>query len=658
MIPLLCVVSMTVAAPMADAWPYAVRSLADGGVEYRFDLTPIKNGGATADALDAFGEQRVKAFLAGLPREVRVRVGWAPLDIAMGRSGESRPLAISYGSVSDGPIALADPLGRLPGARLRPALHPEEPKLLLSAEAVAHLVRSVEDAALAAEELDTEKLRRALWAKVTRESIRRARQAQGDAREGALVLAARVLAASACLKPKWLDEAARGVPDVAQAARAELEIMAGDATLRPTFAPWTSLGELSCGWIRDRALATPFASSRVGVSAVLTYLSVVDSDPKLKALEATLRRRRARFLGAPLAEPLDVWRAHVKGEVGQLIDGLDDFITQEPLSSRPPTGLLALPSTPFGALEGALGVPERVDVWEELEAAVHDGRVKPSGAMWPSAREAALVPFAAPDLVDLLVLDSGWRGVLKASFVTLLGGATAPRGGVVEPAVETGVRRELVVRLQVPPALEVEPLASLYGRLAQSLEALRAALVAEGLGGLRPVYPEGRGALPVLEEAAGLVSVLRGLEALAAGKEGEGAELVLARRFLSTWRRAPALRRDVRRASAATQLVGDERQHAVIVGVARRELTVGFTKPPEIDLVGGAEQLEQLFEIDTTARQKYLTPLLVAVPVVAPSFTGPLDQAVVRALVDSVGRDSARAELAVVKALHSVEHGR
>jgi hypothetical protein len=53
-IPLLCVVSMTVASPM-NAWSYSGTILADGGVEYRFDPTSIKNGGATADALDASG---------------------------------------------------------------------------------------------------------------------------------------------------------------------------------------------------------------------------------------------------------------------------------------------------------------------------------------------------------------------------------------------------------------------------------------------------------------------------------------------------------------------------------------------------------------------------------------------------------------------------
>jgi hypothetical protein len=375
-------------------------------------------------------------------------------------------------------------------------------------------------------------------------------------------------------------------------------------------------------------------------------LSVVDGDPKLKALAATLARRRDRFLGAPLVEPLEGWRAQAKGEPGQVLDGLDDFIAQLPDGARQPPGLLALPSTPFAAFQRALGPAERSEAWEELAAAVQDSRVRPSGGMWPSAREAALVPFVAPELLESLTLDSGWRDVLKASFVALLGGATVPRAGLVEAPAEVGVRRELVVRLRVPPSLEIDPLASVYAGLAESLEAMRAALVAEGLGGIRVASPET--SAPVLVQAASLVQVLRGLEALALGSPGAGPEVLAARRYLSAWRREPGLLRDVRRASAAASPMGEARQHAVITGVARRELTVGFARPPEIDVPVGAEQF---FEVDASAHQRYLVPMLVAVPVVAPVSAEPLEAAAVRALVDSVGRDGARAELAVSKAL-------
>ena len=650
MTPLPCVwLMLWAAAPMADAWPYAARPLPEGGVEYRYDLTAVKRSGGTADAIDAWGEARVKAFLATLPREVRVKVGWAPLDLSLGRSPEARPLGPSYGAVSDGPMATVDPLGRPVAARLRPALHPDEPKVLLSAEAVAFEVRSLEDAALAAVELDAERLRRELWNRVASEALRRAAKADGDAREGAALLAARVLAASACLKPKRLADATRGAPEVARLAQAELEALSSDPTVRPMSAPWIWRSELACGWIRAHALARPFETSRAGASAVLTYLAVLDADPRLRALEATLRRRRDRFLGTPQSEPLEAWRALAKGDAAAALVSLGDFIEQLPVPSREPPGLMALSSTPFLAFEAALTPPERGALWDELAQAVQEGRLSPSAAMWPSAREAALVPLAAPDLVDGLQLDSGWRNVLKTSFAGLLGGATVARGGSPEDTPEPLERRQLVVRLEVPPWLEVEPLGSLYGRLADSLEALRAALAAEGLTGLAAVEAEGQGAA-LMAQVGRLVAVLRGLQAVAAGASAP-AEAALARQFLSSWRREPALSRDVRRASAVAQPGGESRQHAVVLGVARRELSVGFLKPPQVEVLGG----EEPFEVDSSARQKYLVPLLWTVPATAAPLTAPLDRAVVRGLVDSAGRDAAGAEAAVVEALHAVE---
>lgn len=239
-----CLWVMLAAAPMAEAWPYAARPLPGGGVEYRFDLTPVKRSGGSADALDAWGEAKVKAFLAALPREVRVKVGRAPLELASAQGEEDRPLAPSFAASSDGAMASSDPLGRAAAARLRPALHPEEPKVLVSPEAVAWLVRSLEEAVVAAVALDSERLQRRLWAQVQKEAVRRAGLAQSDAREGALLLAGRVAAAEACLQPGRLAEATRGAPEVAQAARVELEALARNPAVRPHATPWTWRREL------------------------------------------------------------------------------------------------------------------------------------------------------------------------------------------------------------------------------------------------------------------------------------------------------------------------------------------------------------------------------------------------------------------------------
>lgn len=647
MTPVGCLWVMLAAAPMAEAWPYAVRPLPDGGVEYRFDLTLVKRSGGSADALDAWGEAKVKRFLSALPREVRVKVGPAPVELSGGRGGEDRPLAPSFAASSDEAMASSDPLGRAAPARLRSALHPDEPKVLLSPEAVAYLVRSFELEVVAAVELDSERLRRQLWGEVAQRALRRAASSQGDAREGALLLAGRLAAAGSCLTPGRLAEATRGAPELAQAARVELEALARAPSVRPTAAPWTWRRELGCGWVREQALARPFEVTRAGTSAVLTYLAVLDANPSLRSLEATLRRRRDRFRGGPADEPLDRWRTLTAGKAAQALDGLSDFVERLPIAERQPPGLLALPTTPFATFEASLSAAERATQWEELATAVQDGRVSPTAATWPSAREAALVPFAAPERVDAVQLDASWHDALRASFASLLGGAVVASGGLAEPLPESGERRELLVRLLVPPRLEVVPPGSLYGRLAEALAALQAALQAEGLVGLRAVHHDGPATAPALGEARRLEMILRGLSAIALATPAHRDELAAARQFLSAWRAEPGLRRDVRDASAAALPSGEERRHAVVVGVQRRELSVGFARPPEVEVLGGDES----FEVDSSVRQRYLVPLLKAVPAAAPPLTAPLARATVRALVDAVGRDAPRAEVAVQEAL-------
>lgn len=651
MTPVGCLWVMLAAAPMAEAWPYAVRPLPGGGLEYRFDLTPVKRSGGSADALDAWGEAKVKGFLSALPREVRVKVGPAPVELSGGRGGEDRPLAPSFAASSDEAMALIDPLGRAAPARLRAALHPEEPKVLLSPEAVAWLVRSFELEVVAAVELDSERLRRRLWGEVARRALGRVASSQGDAREGAILLAGRLLAAESCLAPGRLTAASRGGPEVAQAVRVELEALARAPSVRPNAAPWTWHRELGCGWVREQALARPFEVSRAGTSAVLTYLAVLEADPSLTSLEARLRRRRDRFRGSSVDEPLERWRTLTAGKAAQALDGLSDFVERLPIAGRQPPGLVALPATPFSTFEDSLSAAERANQWEELATAVQDGRVSPTAATWPSAREAALVPFAAPERVDAVPLDSGWNDTLRASFASLLGGAVAGRGGLAEPLPESGERRDLLVRLLVPPRLEVVPPGSLYGRLAESLGALQAALRAEGLEGLRAAPRDGGASAPALGEARRLENILRGLSAIALATPASPEALAAARQFLSGWRGEPGLRRDVRDASAAALPAGEERRHAVVVGVQRRELSVGFARPPEVEVLGGDES----FEVDSSVRQRYLVPLLKAVPAAAPPLTAPLARATVRALVDSVGRDASRAEVVVQEALRSAD---
>ena len=59
------------AAPLADISPFAVKHLPDGSLEYSYDLTAVKSAGGTADANATHGEDKVKAYLKGLPRTMK-----------------------------------------------------------------------------------------------------------------------------------------------------------------------------------------------------------------------------------------------------------------------------------------------------------------------------------------------------------------------------------------------------------------------------------------------------------------------------------------------------------------------------------------------------------------------------------------------------------
>lgn len=649
MTPLTCVWLMLSAAPMAEAWPYAATPAPDGGVEYRFDLTAIKRSAGSPDALEAWGPARVRDFLSRLPAQVKVRLAPARLELRGGRWESSAPLAVAPARVSTRPFAQSDPLGRAPPARLRPALHVEEPKLLLSAEVVAWQVRRLEDSALAAEELDAERSRRRLWSRLASAATQRARTDQGAAREGAVLLAARLLAANACLDAAALEVAARRAPEVATAARAELEALSKDPSMRPSTAPWTWRRELSCAWTRDRALMRPFETSLGGAAATLSFFAALDADPGLRELEEGLRRRSARFLGAPVAEPLETWRRLAGGRAQEAIEDLSTFLERLPPSLRQPPGPLSPPATPFVAFVRSLGPVACGTVWDELTSAVEDGRVAPTAAQWPAAREAALVPLVASEFLEDVAGDSAWRRSLHGAFAGLLGGVEVARGEVValdEVAAVTSEATDLSVRLRAPPWLEVEPPAGVYGRLAESLLALEAALVAEGLGRLeRPAPQSGT----VLAEVRRLVPILRGLEAIARGAGGQPAERAAARRYLASWTAEPELRSDVRAASALPGSCEGDRHHGVLLGVARRELSVAFAEAPGVEVVGE----EGRFDVDTSARQSYLVPAFDTLAVTATPSTAPLDRTTVRALVDAAGRRRDAAAASVQEAVRA-----
>jgi hypothetical protein len=636
-------------APVAEAWPWAAKRLPDGTIEYAYDFTALRASSGTADAREAHGEEAVRAFLKGLPREVKVRLSpGASLDLSLGRGPESRALAATFGQVFDGALETGNPLEKTPGAKLRPALHPDEPKLLVGAEQVTFEVRWLEDAALAAVETDSEWLRRELWLKVAERSLQRFKTTQADVREGALALAARVLAANACLDLAKLPDAVKADAEVATAVAAEVQRLGEGADVRFAPPPFSWSPELTCAWVRQRALAAPFEQSRGGSSAVLTYLLLLDQDAKLKALDARVRQRRDRFQGTPEVDALAAWRAALQGSAADALDELGAFLERVPSGQRAPPGLVALASTPFSRFLGELGGAERGAAWDELASAVQDGRVKATGSAWPEVREAALVPLVA-ELGKAVQVDSGWRDQARSTFALSLGGAVETRAGSADGDPEVLERSELKVRLMVPPAVEVEPSGELYARQARSLEVLAEGVSAEGLQALRGLTADGRRTdFTLVAEAKRLVLRLKSLALLATpDAKADPKELEAARRFVATWRAEGSSTRDVRGASASPWAMGEERAHAVIVGVTRRELTVGFASKPRIEILGAPAG----FFADTSARQRYLVPALRTVAATAPSARRPLERAQVRSLVEGVQRDPSKVDTAVTDAL-------
>jgi hypothetical protein len=641
------------AAPLADVWPYAVKRQADGVLEYSYDLSAVKAAGGPPDAHEAHGDLKVATFLKGLPREVKVRVQpFVGLDVAAARGPEQkRPLATAYSLVFDGDFEAVNPLERKLGAKLRPALHPDEPKLLVGAEMLAWQVRQFEDSALAAAEVDTEWMRREVWGKVAERSVAMFHSASGEAKEGALALASRVIAANACLDVSKLSESVRADGEVLTAVQAEISRLTvdGDATRAPPPFSWTP--ELACSWVRQRVLGAPLEHSRAGAAAVLTFFAILEKDAKLKGLDARIRQRRDRFEGTPLSDRLPGWRTLVKGPLNEVLESLSDFISSLPVDEQVPPPLLAAPSTPFLKYLMELSGPERSASWDELASAVQDGRVKPEPTTWPLAREAALVPWVA-DQPGGAQFDSAWRDQRKASFAMLQGGVTDVRAGLDEGDVEAPERSQLKVRLLVPPTVEVEPMPEVYARLAKSLELLGEVLTQENLQGLKGLSADGhRAPDTLLNVSKWLGGRMKALSVLAAPdtKDGKDAKAVAeARRFVSSWRTEGGLAADVRNETAFFLAAGGERSHAAVVGVARREFSVGFSSAPKVEIVGAPDGLSA----DATVRQRYIVPVVKTLSVSAPSGVKALDRATVKGLVDGVQRDPMKVEGAIIEALH------
>ncbi|MDP1823867.1 MAG: hypothetical protein Q8L48_11505 [Archangium sp.] len=635
------------AAPLADLSPFAVKRQADGSLEYSYDLTGVKALASTADAVALHGEDKVKAFLKALPRSMKVVVApGSPLELGAGRALESGRLATSFATVPDGPMGSDNPLAEEVGSKLRAPLDPSEPHLLLSAEAIAWQLRQLELSALAAEQVDTEALRRELWNRVLERALASHQAAtQGDAREGALALVARVSAATACLDRTKVPAAVRADADASLAVDAEISRLSEspDSLLAPV--PWSWNPQLQCAWVRARAIAQPFERTRGGTAAVLLFLDLLAKEPKVAALWDRVRSRRDRFLGPPAGEPILLWREKAAGKPGEAIFALNEFIESLPQEARVPPPLVAAPVTPFGKFLGELSGAERSHAFAELATALQDGRVVATPDSWPAASDAALAALCLPEANKSLRYDGAWSDRLQGAFAALLGSNGEARGDNPVPERDDAERSELKIRLLVPPALEVEPVPELFARGAQALEKLIAALQAEQLTGLQALGPDGQRAGPIVATAKVWAPRLKGLAALANPEMATAKELAEGRRLAAAWRSEPAFSREVREASASPVSMPGERHHAAIVGVSRREFTVSFAKPPKL-----TPATSEAF-IFTPSEQRYIVPVLVTVGATSNATKRPLDRQALKALVDGAGRDASQAEGAFAEAL-------
>ncbi len=636
------IVTLLAAVPMTDVSPFAVKHLPDGSLEYSYDLTGVKAAGGSPDAIATHGEDKVKAFIKGLPRSMKLIVApGAPVEIGSGRAVESGKLTTAFATIGDGPMASDNPLSDKSGSKLRAPLDPAEPHLLLSAEAIAWQVRQIELTALAAEEVDTEALRRDLWNKVLERALAKHQQGQGDAREGALALVARVAAASACLDKSKVAPAVRADSEATTAVDAEISRLSEspDSMLPPV--PWNWNPQLQCAWIRARAISSPFERTRAGTAAVLLFLDLLAKDPKLSANWDRVRSRRDRFLGAPASEPILAWKEKAAGKPDEAIENLNDFIESLPMDARIPPPLVAPSVTPFGKFLAELSGAERAHAFAELAAAVQDGRVQAASTNWPTARDAAMSALCMPEGNKSVRFDGAWTDRLQGSFAALLGSNGEARGDNNPPEREDGEKSELKVRLLVPPALEVEPLPELFTRSATALEKLVEALQAEHLGGLASLGPDGARGGPVLATAKTWIPRLKGLAALANPETTTAKELAEGRRLAAGWRSEPAFSKEVREASASPVAMPGERQHAAIVGVSRRELTVEYAKPPKISVAPGSTADGFVF---APSQQRYIVPVLVTVGASTAATKKPLELRALKSLIDGAGRDAAQCE--------------
>jgi hypothetical protein len=640
------------AAPMVEVWPYAVERQ-EGAFVYSYDLTPAKLAGPTPDAKAAHGAAAT-AFLRALPRTVQVAVpAKGALRLEAGRPLEQGSLSSTFAKVPRGRIASGNPLDDGSGAKLKPALHPDEPKLLASVDAVLWGARQLEEQATAALVTEIEKGAAPFWRTVARKALALASKGHGDAKDGALLLAARIAAADACLDSARLGDASRANTALAESVAAQLKELqlTLSAQLAPAALSWSQTTR--CHWLRAQALAIPFADTRAGAAAPLTFLVLLEDDVALRAQREVLLRQQAAVLGS--ASEVVGYEAVAQGKAKWALENLGEFLgSLGPTRTSAPLGIWPAPQTPMSRFLSELKGSEAVGALEQWASAVSDARVDFDAANshgpWPAQREKAPSMLLSDEGLSQVQLDGSWVQRLSSAFLSLSGGHMEPSDQSRDIAVSFEERSELKVRLQAPPMLEVEPMAKAYSEQAASLTQLVAVLEGEkGWAQVRGLQPRGtRRSQGLLVDAKRWAQLLRGLAKLSVGEGAStDADVVQARRWLSSWTGDEVFSFDGREVVGSPMTMGGERAWAAKVGIGRRELVASYASPVEASVLGDGAS----FVIGTLAEQRFIVPVWVTTEVTTHAQLPVMSAAAWQKLCDSARRVASECEAVLKEAV-------
>ncbi len=687
-------------APVTDVWPSKVRRLEDGGLEYTYDLKPVKSRKVTLDFGPDAEEADAAKFLRSLPDSVtaRVELGKSRLRFHAAGGLEDAPLAPSFAQSSQGVFAAPGV-----GARGRdvkvPALHPDAPHPLPSADLLLWHHRQAQDGAWAAlllaahdGNVGVSMNRRTFLQRVLEQSLHRAATLQGDSRDGARRLAARLAgvmeATGAPGARPW-----RSDPELWTKVQEEAQLLARAEPRFPS-TPWLQWRDSMRNLPPfDRAVQRPFENTRIGAAAVLTFLAILERDGELQTAWAEHRRLRDRLFGQPTSELIAWYRGALgDGTADAALEDLSPFLARMPrelVESEVTAPLIAKPHTPLTRFLAALEGPEQLHGVEELTVALQDGRVRfDAGAdkPWWQAKDAWAQALVAATEDERLGSTPDYRQRLARTMQALLGAHDEIRGGeswleddaqaqgqprttVQRASTNTEPRNGFRIRLMVPPHLELEPLPEVYAEIARGWQRLAAAAKEQGrAASLKGLAPNGgQRSLTIAAEAQRMGALFSGLAIVARVALGEEAPANDADRklmreattFLARWRTMPELRADARYLLPVGEAMDPGTfVHSGVLGIGRRELEVRFETAPQVELksAGRAIDLDAVFELHARAVQRYQLPVL-ATGAVTVGRVEPLESKVLREVADrEKKRDAIEAALpgTLVRSLQQV----